>query len=317
MQNSVLDAFIVAACAGKANETPKAYRSKITRFIRYIAAHGLTMDELTLQHLEDFRVSLHEQDTVRRGSRLTPGRLSPFTIHTVMRAVKHFLTWTYKNGITHFDPSPFHIPAPPRPDPKPVTAQNVLALFHAAARLGPDWERARNLAILYTLRDTAGRISAILKADIDNLDLSRGKMFVREKGDKPHILYINAPTIDAIRLWLEYRPHVQPRDNALFLSQRGTALKRSGLYSVLLRLRTTANIQGRTNPHAFRHAWVRDALEAGADLSKVSQTLGHSTIRVTSEYYARWADHELKEAHTKFSPGAKLPTIKPAGNETE
>lgn len=317
MQNNVLDAFIVAACAGKTNETPKAYRSKIARFIRYIASRHLTMDELTLQHLEAFRISLHEQETVRRGSRVAPGRLSPFTIHTVMRAVKHFLTWTYHNGHTHFDPSPFHIPAPPRPDPKPVTAQNAIALFQAAARHGPDWERARNLAILYTLRDTAGRISAILKADIDNLDLARGKLLVREKGDKPHILYINGPTIEAIRLWLEYRPQVHPRENALFLSQRGTALKRSGLYSVLLRLREVANIQGRTNPHAFRHAWVRDALEAGADLSKVSQTLAHSTIRTTSDYYARWADHELKEAHTKYSPGAKLPTIKPADNEIE
>lgn len=317
MSEDILEAFIAAVCAGKTNETPKTYRSKIARFIRYIAAHRLTMDQLTPQHLEAFRLALHNQETVRRGSRPTPGRLSPFTIHTVMRAVKHFMTWTHKNGITHFDPSPFHIPAPPRPDPKPVTASNVLALFHAAARRGPDWERARNLAILYTLRDTAGRISAILKSDIDNLDLIHGKLLVREKGDKPHILYINGPTIEAIRLWLEYRPQLQPRDHALFISQRGTALKRSGLYSVLLRLRESAHIQGRTNPHAFRHAWVRDALEAGADLSKVSQTLAHSTIRVTSDYYARWADHELKEAHTKYSPGAQLPTIKPATHENE
>lgn len=313
----IIEAFIVAVCAGKTNETPKAYRSKLMRFARFLEAHAITMDALTFAHIEQFRAYLHDQKVVRRGSRLTPGSLSPFTIHTVLRTVKHFLTWSRAQGHLSFDPSSFRIAPPPRPDPKPVTAENALALFHAAARRGPDWERARNLAILYVLRDTAGRISAILRSDIDNLDLARGRLIVREKGDKPHTLYINAPTIEAIRLWLHFRPLLHPRDNTLFLSQRGTALKRSGLYSVLMRLRDTAGIQGRTNPHAFRHAWVRDALSAGEDLSMVSQTLAHSTIRTTADYYARWADGELKDAHSKYSPGAQLPIIKPADAQTE
>lgn len=261
--------------------------------------------------MEQFRRSMIEQRTVTRGRRITSGHLSPFTIHTVMRTVKHFLTWTYKQGFTKFDPAPFRIPPPPRPDPKPVTADNALALLLAASRKGPLWERARNLAILYMLRDTAGRISAILKADIDNLDLSTGKLHVREKGDKPHTLYINEPTRQALCTWIQYRPTLEPKDNALFISQRGTQLSRSGFYSVLERLKVAAGLQGkgRTNPHAFRHAWVRDFLKGCADLSRASQMVNHSTVRVTSDYYARWADGELKEAHSRYSPGAKLPII--------
>ncbi len=282
------------------------------RFIRWMEARRLRMHDLTIKHMEQFRRSMIEQRTVTRGKRVQPGRLSPFTIHTVMRTVKHFLSWTYHHGKTNFDPAPFRIPPPPQPDPKPVTAENALALLLVASRLGPVWERARNLAMLYMLRDTAGRISAILKADIDNLDLCSGKLYVHEKGDKPHVLYINTPTSRAIRTWLKFRPTLEPKDNTLFLSQYGTRLSRSGFYSVLERLRTAACLRGkgRTNPHAFRHAWVRDFLKGCADLSRASQMIGHSTIRVTSDYYARWADGELKEAHSRYSPGAKLPIIK-------
>ena len=88
---------------------------------------------------------------------------------------------------------------------------------------------------------------------------------------------------------------------------------------MMMRLKSAAGLEGRgrVNAHAFRHAWARDALQAGEDLSRVSQTLAHSTIRVTSDYYARWADGELKQAHSQFSPGATLPVITPVNPEIE
>lgn len=314
-----IEAFISDVCAGKDNETPSAYRAKLARLHRWMDVHQLQICNFAYPHLDEFRRSLLDQNVVMRGRRLVPGKLSPFTIHTVLRTVKHFLTWLHRNGHLSFDPSPFRIAPPPRPDPKAVSAENALCLFHVASRFGEPWEQARNLAMLYMLRDTAGRISAILKADIDNVDLCIGKVMVREKGDKPHVLYINNPAIQAILVWLKYRPSLQPKDNTLFISQRGTALKRSGFHSIMMRLKTAACLEGRgrVNAHAFRHAWVRDALQSGEDLSKVSQTLAHSTIRVTSDYYARWADRELKDAHSIFSPGASLPIITPADKPIE
>jgi integrase/recombinase XerD len=306
----LIDQFVSEVCS-KDNETPLTYRSKLRRLIRWMDAQRLPISQLTFGHLNQFRQSLFEQRVIVRGSRPMPGKLSPFTIHTCLRTVKHFLTWAYRKGFINFDPSLFKISAPPPPDPKPVSAENALSLLYAAARFGKPWEQARNLAMLYMLRDTAGRISAILKADVDNLDLARGTLCVREKGDKPHSLYINEPTIQALTVWLQFRPELEPKDNALFISQRGTGLTRPGFYSVMRRLRETAQIQGRSNAHAFRHAWVRDFLQGCGDLSKASQTLAHKNIRVTAEYYARWADRDLKEAHARYSPGAELPVIKP------
>ena len=70
---------------------------------------------------------------------------------------------------------------------------------------------------------------------------------------------------------------------------------------MLKRLAKRAGVNGRFNPHAFRHGWARGALKNGADLGTVSQILGHSSIQVTAEFYARWADEELAQRHQKFS----------------
>jgi site-specific recombinase XerD len=317
MMQKLIDLFIADVCAGKKNETPQTYRAKLKRFAVYMEINSLRLKHLSREHIEEFRDQLHSQSEKRVGSRMVKGALSPFTIHTVMRTLKHFLRWSYSKGYMRRDLSEFRLSPPPLPDPKAVDAENALSLMYAAARVGEDWERARNLAMLYLLRDTGGRLGSILHLDIDNLDLKAGKLFTKTKGDKPITLYINRPTIHALSVWMRMRPQLEPLDHKLFVSIKGTALTRSGFYSVLDKLIDAAGLRGmgRVNAHSFRHAWARDALMAGEDLTRVSQTLGHTSVRVTGDYYARWTDGELKTAHAKYSPGAKLPTIKQRKNK--
>jgi site-specific recombinase XerD len=307
----LIELFVADVCAGKSNETPQTYRSKLKRFAVFITANKLKLGRLQVGDVNAFREQLHSQSRKRNGSHVIKGHLSPFTIHTVMRTLKHFLRWSHVNGYLR-DLSGFKIKPPPLPDPKAVDADNALALMYAAARCGEDWERARNLAILYLLRDTGGRIGAVLNVDVDQVDLKAGKIFSKTKGDKTITMYINSPTIEVLRAWLNMRPQLEPVDRKLFTSLKGTGLTRSGFYSVLQRLIDCAGLRGmgRCNPHSFRHAWARDALEAGLDLTRVSQTLGHSSIAVTGDYYARWTDGELKKSHSKYSPGRNLPKIK-------
>jgi site-specific recombinase XerD len=311
--DQIIDLFIAEVCAGKMNETPVAYRSKLARLARWLAAEGLCLDQLTPALIERFKLSLLNQDTKQIGAHIRPGHLSPFTIHTCLRTVKHFLRWCFERGIISVELSRFKIPAPPAPEPKAISQDMVLSLLHAASELGEPWEQARNLAMLYLLRDTGGRIGALLRADVNDLDLAHGKLQVIEKGKKPRTLYLNSPSVIALTEWLRHRPDLDPQEHRLFLSYRGRGLARSSFYGVIRRLLDAGGLtgRGRVNPHAFRHAWARDALEAGEDLTKVSQTLGHSTARVTADYYARWSDGELQAAHRRYSPGADLPVIRP------
>lgn len=308
----LVDLYIAEACSGKINETPSTYRSKLKRFDQWLQLRGLCLEALDDQLLDQFRRSLLERKEKWRGAKMVKAQLSPFTIHTCLMTVRGFLAWAYRRGHISCDlAAGMNVPKAPEPEPKAIDANTVMQLLEAASETGDPWEQARNLALIYLLRDTGGRIGSVICADIDDLDLQHGKLFVIAKGGKPRNLYLNPPTIAAIRTWLRYRPQLRPQDRKLLLSCRGRGLARSSVYSLIARIKQhTTTVQGRANPHAYRHAWARDALTAGMDISKVAATLGNS-VRVTAEYYARWNDAELKRAHRHYSPGADLPLIEP------
>jgi integrase/recombinase XerD len=125
---------------------------------------------------------------------------------------------------------------------------------------------------------------------------------VREKGRggqrKARTVFISPRTVAALRQYLDGRSSddAQP----VFWGQRGP-LTTSGVFQRLKRLARTAQIHGRSNPHAFRHGFVRGALQNGADLSTVARLVGHSNVGITAQFYARWTEVELKEKHDRVS----------------
>jgi site-specific recombinase XerD len=296
-----INEFIADVCAGKLNETPVTYRSKLRRLDQWMSERSLCITKLTATDIESFC-----RDLLQRA-------LSPFTIRSCLMTARHFLKWAARRRITRGDLSTrITIPKMPIGLPKAIAAETVLSLLWAASATGSEWERSRNLALIYVLRDTGARIGGILNADIDDLDLRHRKLLVHTKGDRSQNLYLNIPTLAALREWLRHRPELHPQDRHLFISCKGLGLRRSSIYSLMERIRSKAgrSVQGRINPHAYRHAWARDALNAGEDITKVARTLGNS-LRVTAEYYALWSDGEIQEAHARYSPGARLPIIKP------
>ena len=169
--------------------------------------------------------------------------------------------------------------------------------------------------MLYVLRDTGGRIGGLLSAKLEDLDLEAGLLTVREKGNHERDLPLNDPTCDALRQWLDARSEMMPDSDYLFIGMHGKPLSRSGVYGMLDRLREKGGICGRMNPHAFRHAFARDSLRNGADISEVSQLMGHSTPTVTLKYYARWDKGELHAVHRRVSPGAHMKVINLAASD--
>ena len=123
-------------------------------------------------------------------------------------------------------------------------------------------------------------------------------------------LFLNEASQAAVKEWLPMRWGLNPSDEYVFISQRGSRLSRSGVYHILNHLLTAAGIEKtRHNPHAFRHAFARDAMEAGADINQVSQLMNHSSIYPTSKYYGHFAQKALKTIHSKTSPGVNLPVV--------
>lgn len=307
LQN-LIDMFIDDVCI-KENETPKAYRSKLKRIVDYLGV-GFDPNLITSEHLESFQHYLLKKNTKMRGKKEIKGKLSLFTVKTVLTTVRHLFSWAYKKKLIKYDiTSDFSIKLKTLVDPKPIDPAAIIQMVDYASQNGEMWFRARNVAIIYVLTDTGGRVGGLVHADLSHLDLSRERLMVYEKGDQPRTLHLNEPTIIALKAWISYRSELDPVDNSLFLSYRGSGISRGGVYSMLRNLAEKSKVVGRFNPHAFRHNFARECILNGADLSLVSDLMGHKNTLVTTMYYARWHDQELHKVHHLYSPGRDLPVI--------
>jgi integrase len=74
----------------------------------------------------------------------------------------------------------------------------------------------------------------------------------------------------------------------------------SGVYRLLESLAKKGKVEGRFNPHAFRHGLARRLLKHQADMGTVSQLLGHEDIETTHLFYARWRPDELTDRYNQF-----------------
>lgn len=301
-----VDLFIASVCAGKTNETPVAYRKKLTRMLLFLG--DVELESIQAADLERFRQSLLTQQVKRRGAAVVVAPLSTWYVRGVLRMTKYLFGWLSDEKHLTMNPAGrLKLPKLPQAMPKAIDQTTFDRLLDAAASSGEVWTRARDVALLCLLRDTGGRLGGLLSACVTELDLEHSTLQVTEKGDKTRDVYFGEATGAAVRRWLDLRTSLHVRSDALFIGRYGRALSSWGVYSILRRLAKSAGIEGsRFNPHSFCHAFARDLLRAGADLSSVSQLMGHSTITVTSDYYARWLPSELQEIHGRASPGRAI-----------
>jgi len=112
-------------------------------------------------------------------------------------------------------------------------------------------------------------------------------------------------TAQTIEMWLAVRPW--PLNEMVFTSMKeDVGMNPNSVIQMLRRLKKKAGVQGRVNPHAFRHAFAREYILNGGDLASASQFLGHTQIAVTKMYYAVFLAEELRDKHSEFSPVARL-----------
>lgn len=315
--SKLIDRYLSANTSGAANETYFAYRRKLNYLVNFVG-DDIEADDITPENIEGLKMHLTTRTTKRRGSQTVEGKLSPFTIFTTMRTIKYFFGWAYENDLVEHNPMRgVKIPTEPKPKPKAVSNESILKMLDAAAQRGETWERARNVAIIFCLADTGARVSGLANAMLDDLDLGNGTLVVTEKGDDDRALFLNSNTNEALKIWLQWRSTLNLYDHTLFVNKFGTRLTRGGIEKMLRRIADQAGVLDRSNPHAFRHAFAKQAIQNGIDLSRLSQLMGHSCEAITDRYYTQFNTRELQETHKRFSPGTKLPMVKIETPESE
>ena len=297
-----------------------AYRTDIIQFFSFLYRHfdledmtGFDPERVTPVDVRLFMVSLIERGIQQR------------SIARKIAAVKCFYRYLQENG--HIKSSVFtYITAPkfPRRVPGFLTEQQTEKLFNEVL---PDrmnecsdlnnnvteesFVLERDRSMLELLYGSGLRISELIGLTMECLDLGSGYVKLTGKGSKQRIVPVGKACSEALKKYFEvrrnfFRISMKGKDEALryvFLTNKGKKLYPVLIQRVTKKYLVSVSEQKQKNPHILRHSFATHLLNSGADLTSVSEMLGHSNLS-TTEIYTHVTFERLKEVYRIAHPNA-------------
>lgn len=291
--DSWIDAFMIdCKTRNLAAGTIYFYRKKLQLFKSYCDSRGIiTIENIDPTAIRNFLIELDETGH------------NPGGIHAVYRACKTFFRWYEIETEPDNWKDPFlKIKAPKIPNEplRPAGIDTIKCLLGACDI--DKFTGKRDRAIIYTLLDTGARAAEICGMDLEDIDLPKGSILIKQgKGRKPRMVFIGQTSRKAIRNYLRSRNDDSP---ALWVTDEGTRLKYFGLRMIIKRLSDKAGIKS-PPLHSFRRQFALTMLREGVDIFSLQRLMGHSDIQVMRRYLAQ-TDSDGKKAHDIGSPVDKL-----------
>lgn len=206
---------------------------------------------------------------------ITQKKLCVSTVNTYNAALRFFFGVTLKRNLNYR-----LIPRmrQTRRLPEILTQSEVAHVFDNASSL-------RNKAILMTIYGAGLRVSEVCNLRVRDIDSESMRIFVRYgKNGKDRYTILSQKNLEVLReYWLAYRPKHQ--DGWLFLNKDGSSkmhfrTAQDAFNAAIKR----AGIKKDVTTHTLRHCFATHLLEAGTDVCRIKQLLGHTHIQSTTFY---------------------------------
>lgn len=177
----------------------------------------------------------------------------------------------------------------PRVDKKLPVYLSIDEIFHLLDTVKdselPTDRPIRDKAILELLYATGMRCSELVGVQFKNIDLHNKSILILGKGNRERIVLFNEKAKNKILAYLEHeRPHVQSKEEHLFLNARGGQLSSRSVQRIFEMFRGFLQHGRQLTPHKIRHSFATHLLNQGADLRVVQELLGHRTLSSTEKY---------------------------------
>lgn len=250
---------------GKAQRTIVEYQADVQQFAQFV---GKPLAEVALEDLQAFATHL-EQRNLKDSSRTRK-----------INAIKSLFTFAAEQ--THI---PFNVAAalkPPKTSPnlagRILTKEAVVKIINAGAT---DRDRLF-LLVMYAI---ATRISETCTLRWQNFTIqSNGKVQVSIHGKGGKV----APVLVPSSVW-EGLQTIRTDNDRVFPFSRRTG------HNIVKQAVKRAGLDPRVSAHWFRHSHARHAIEAGAPIHLVRDTLRHSNISVTNWYLESFPDQSSSD----------------------
>jgi site-specific recombinase XerD len=229
--------------------------------------------------------------------------LSPYTIKRHYALLSAFWSWLTSPDIALCEEhivSPVPTPKTPKRVVETLTRDDIEALLDATR--GSTQPR-RDRALVLFLLDSCARVSEVAGVQLDDMDLTRGRVGVIGKGDNQRYVYLGKRALQSIWLYLKQeRPEPMQSDSEhLFLTYDGYPMDRHSIRKTINRLAERAGVDA--HPHLFRHTGATERLRRGMDLMSLKHLLGHQKLSTTEKYLSALQDEDTEARAKRTSPG--------------
>jgi integrase/recombinase XerC len=261
--------------------TVSAYRRDIERFIAWLGVAEADFHP-TLVTTDDIRgwiISLSEER-----------HLSPVSINREVSSVRSLFRWLRATGVVEKNPF-LKIPMLRTPKRLPVwiperKMEEITA--DLLVRCASDDPTERRDALIVLLFYSCGiRLAELTGIEAGDIADDFRSLRVHGKGDKTRIVPLPDTTAEILKRHVDeistqkiWKTDKKP----LFLSKKGEAISRIGVYEVVRRELERLGVQGKRSPHVLRHTFATHLLDSGADMREIQELLGHTSLAATQVY---------------------------------
>src|SRR5579885_1236998 len=265
--------------AGRPATTQAAYRADLAQLSAFT---GVSLKQLNLLHLQQYVERLSEE-------------LAPATVARRISAVKSLLTFAQKSGYTTFNVGA----ALRSPKVEEKLAERIMSESQVHRMLALE-ENPRNHAILRLLYNAGLRVSelcALTWNDVQDRGEMGGQIRALGKGAKERYILISAETYQELVALkgdvLDFAPVFASRKKTnggqLTRGQINRIVEQAAIRAGIATYQETNSAgelvtRSLVSPHWLRHAHASHAIEKGAPLPLVRDTLGHASIATTNKY---------------------------------
>lgn len=269
---SVDATFLDLWLRGKSEKTRLAYLADIARFYDVV---GKPLQQVTLEDVYTFVDSLTH--------------LKPTSRNRAVAAVKSALSFGLKSGYLAVN-----VGLLVKLEKLEDTLAERIMSEQAIARILALETNKRNHAILVLLYRAGLRCAELCSLTWRNLQErdEAGQITVYGKGNKTRAVLLSQETWYEVMELMTIPEKFPGYDDYVFQSRQvhsrtdknNRRMDESTVFRIVQRAAERSGISGNVSPHWMRHAHATHALENGAPITLVKETLGHKSIETTAKY---------------------------------
>lgn len=274
--------------------TLEAYNRDVLQFMAFEGSRGNS--DVTETSGTEIVAFLHE---------LKASGKSAATVNRKLASIRAFFNYLMESGLIKENPTA-NIKSP-KIEKKTLEYLELEEIDKLMTIPDDSLKGIRDRAILEVLYATGIRVSELIEANVEDINLRMGFITCAGENSNPRIVPLGRPARAALENYIyDAREDIigeNKDERALFVNYYGKRITRQGLWKLLKEYGKKAGIHHKLTPNIIRNSFAVHMLQNGADLKSLQELMGHEDITAT-QVYLSVTKNRIKDVYDKSHPRA-------------